>query len=107
MNNKNRKHLTRLTSMAVFIAILIAVITYNYYIMEETKLSDDSFNNTLRDRIETTKVGMIYPTKIGGDGWFMDPARLKEDKRFDANAYLTRPVCHPYLKTCFIVLAAL
>jgi hypothetical protein len=80
MNNKNRKHLTRLTSVAVFIAILIAVITYNYYIMEVT----------LHDRIETTKVGMIYPTKIGGDEWFVDPKRLKEDKRFDANANLTR-----------------
>jgi hypothetical protein len=81
--------LTRFISvLAVFIAILFAIVAYNYYIIDETKLSD-SFD-TLGDRIETTNVGMIYPTKIGGDEWFMDPTKLKEDKRFDANANLTR-----------------
>jgi hypothetical protein len=33
---------------------------------------------------------MIYQTKVDGDEWFMDPDELNKDKRFDADANLTR-----------------
>jgi hypothetical protein len=65
--------------LVLSVGIIVAAI-YNYYIMDLTRPED---------RVET-KVGMIYQTKIGGDEWFMDSNKLKEDKRFDANANLTK-----------------
>lgn len=73
----------------ILIAISIAIVAYSYYITDVTRLSKPT-NDILDDRIKNTKVGMIYQTKVGGDEWFMDPSKLKDDKRFDANANLTR-----------------
>jgi hypothetical protein len=81
--------ITAISIFVLFIAIVIAVVLYSYYIIDVTKLPEPPIDAP-DDRIKTTKIGMIYQTKIGGDEWFMDPSKLKEDKRFDANANLTR-----------------
>ena len=69
--------------MVLFIAIIIAAIAMTKPFRPPTDIATE-------DRVETTKVGMIYQTKRGGDEWFMDPNKLKKDKRFDANANLTK-----------------
>jgi hypothetical protein len=74
--------------LVLFTAIIISVI-YNYYIIGVTKPSRPTID-IAEDKVETTKLGMIYQTKIGGDEWFMDPNGLREDKRFNANANLTK-----------------
>ena len=79
---------TGISILVLFIAIIIAAV-YNYYIIDVIKLSKPPIDTATEDRVET-KVGMIYQTKIGGDEWFMDPNKLKEDRRFDANANLTK-----------------
>lgn len=90
MNIKNRKLVITVTGIfLLLIAIFIAIVAYNYYITNVTRLSKPTVDIP-DDSINSTKVGMIYQTKIGGDEWFMDPGKLKDDKRFDANANLTR-----------------
>jgi hypothetical protein len=68
--------------LVLFIAIIIASVVVTEYFRPPTDIAED--------RVETAKVGMIYQTKMGGDEWFMDPSKLKEDKRFEANANLTK-----------------
>jgi hypothetical protein len=80
----------KLRIIGVIILVLsIGIIVAAVYVIDVTKLFRPSIDTTTEDRVET-KVGMIFPTKVGGDEWFMDPNRLKEDKRFDANANLTK-----------------
>jgi hypothetical protein len=69
--------------LVLFIAIIIAAIVVTKSFRPPTDIATE-------DRVKTTKVGMIYQTKKGGDEWFMDPNKLKEDKRFDTNANLTK-----------------
>jgi hypothetical protein len=91
MNNKK----ARLTITVVciltlsIVIIIISMSVYNYYSMDVIKPSKPPLDS-LDDEVETTKVAMIYQTKTGGDEWFMDPSKLNEDKRFDANANLSR-----------------
>lgn len=42
------------------------------------------------ERSDFNKGQRIYPTKAGGDEWFMDPHNLDKDNRFDPNANLTK-----------------
>jgi hypothetical protein len=69
--------------LVLFIAIIVAAIVVTKPFRPPTDIATE-------DRVQTTKVSMIYQTKKGGDEWFMDPNKLKEDKRFDANANLTK-----------------
>jgi hypothetical protein len=71
--------------LVLFIGIIVAAV----YVIDVTKLFRPPIDTITKDRVET-KVGMIFQTKIGGEEWFMDPDKLKEDKRFDANANLTK-----------------
>jgi hypothetical protein len=90
LNSKNRKLvITVIGIFLLLIAISIAIVAYNYYVTDLTRLPKPPIDIP-DDRIKSTKVGMIYQTKIGGDEWFMDPSKLKDDKRFNANANLTR-----------------
>ena len=81
--------ITVISIFLLLIAISIAIVVYNYHITDVTRLSKPAIDIP-DDRIKSTKVGMIYQTKVGEDEWFMDPSKLKNDKRFDANANLTR-----------------
>src|ERR671910_314104 len=82
MNNKK----ANLTIIIISVLVLSIAIVISISVTKPPKLPLDS----LDDEIETTRGTMIYPTKIGGDEWFMDTSKLKEDKRFNANANLTR-----------------
>jgi hypothetical protein len=76
-----------LSIIGISIFVLFAIIIAAIVVTKPFRLPTDI---ATEDRVETTKVGMIYQTKKGGDEWFMDPNKLKEDKRFDANANLTK-----------------
>jgi hypothetical protein len=81
-----------ITGITILILAMVAVIIiaiYNYYIIDFTNLSKPPIS-TVEDKAKTIKVGMIYQTKADGDEWFMDPNNPQKDKRFDANANLTR-----------------
>jgi hypothetical protein len=82
MNNKKAS----LTIIVISVLVLSIAIVISISVTKPPKLSLDS----LEDDVETTRGAMIYPTKTGGDEWFMDPSKLNEDKRFDANANLPR-----------------
>lgn len=77
-------------SISVFIltiAIIIAIALYNYYIIDLSRLP---YDDKIRNRTKPMQGDTIYPTKAGGEEWFMDIDELHKDKRFDANANLTR-----------------
>ena len=61
--------------LVLFTAIFIAVVLYYYNIIDVTKIPEPPIDAP-DDRIKTTKIGMIYQTKIAGDEWFMDPSKL-------------------------------
>ena len=46
-------------------AIVIAIVLYNYYIVDLSKLPQP-FDDTSRDRAKPVQDDMIYPTKAGG-----------------------------------------
>jgi hypothetical protein len=78
--------------ISVFILALVivaAVALYNYYIIDPSKLPQPS-DDTTKFRAEPVQGDMIYPTKVGGEEWFMDTDQPNRDRRFDANANLTR-----------------
>ena len=64
---------------ATIIVIIIIVVSYNYNIPRPT-LPPSAID------IVTKKGSTIYPTKLHGDEWFMDPVTLTRDERFDPNA---------------------
>jgi hypothetical protein len=68
---------------ATIIVIIIVVVYYNYNIPRPT-LPPSAID------IVTKKGSTIYPTKLHGDEWFMDPVTLTRDERFDPNANLSR-----------------
>ena len=61
--------------LVLFTATVIAVVLYSYNIIDVTKIPEPPIDDP-DDRIKTTKIGMIYQTRIGGDEWFMDPSKL-------------------------------
>jgi hypothetical protein len=68
---------------ATIIVTIIIVVYYNYSIARLT-LPPSAID------IVTKKGSTIYPTKLHGDEWFMNPVTLTRDKRFDPNANLSR-----------------
>jgi hypothetical protein len=78
-----RKFLVTMICTSIVVAITIS--TYSYYTIDFTAETESS------SRVEDRAKGgaMIYPTKIGGDEWFMD-SNLQNDVRLDANANLSR-----------------
>jgi hypothetical protein len=73
------------------LTILIAVIIISAYNHHTTDIAiqhePPSVNVNVKTKIEG--VVMLYPTKDGGDEWFMGP-ELKNDTRFDANANISK-----------------
>jgi hypothetical protein len=78
---KNRK--LWIVGTATIIVTIIIVVYYNYSIPRLT-LPPSAID------IVTKKGSTIYPTKLHGDEWFMDPVTLTKDERFDPNANLSR-----------------
>jgi hypothetical protein len=76
-----------LVGIAVIIVALTFIIYYNYNIQQ--KMPRLILPPTTID-VDTKKGDTIYPSKLGGDEWFMDPVNLDKDKRFDPNAELTK-----------------
>jgi|GEM_PF-1794178 hypothetical protein len=73
--------------LTIFVAVVI-ISAYNYHIA--VIAIQYSLPPVIADaRPETEGFAKIYPTKKGGDEWFMGP-NLKNDTRFDASAYLSR-----------------
>jgi hypothetical protein len=72
--------------MLFTIVIIIAIHTYDT--IDAITQHNPPFTN-IEDGSIAQRAVMIYPTKTGGDEWFMD-ANLQNDKRFDANANLTK-----------------
>ena len=70
------------------VIVAITVIIYHNYNIQLTILRPILPPTTID--IETKKGDMIYPSKLHGDKWFMDPRNLDKDKRFHPNADLTR-----------------
>jgi hypothetical protein len=68
---------------ATIIVTIIIVVYYNYSIPRPT-LPPSAVD------IVTKEGSTIYPTKLHGDEWFMDPVALTRDERFDSNANLSR-----------------
>ena len=90
MNNKNGKMtITVVTILILAIVIVISISVHNYYDMDAAKPFKPLLDS-LDDEVEATRVAMIYQSKTDGDEWFMDPNKLKEDKRFEGNANLSR-----------------
>lgn len=66
--------------IGIIIVIVIAslfCVAISFFILDEEKT-------------DLKKVQRIYPTKAGGDEWFMNPQNLDKDNRFDPNANLTK-----------------
>jgi hypothetical protein len=73
--------------LTIFIAVII-ISAYNHPtadIVIQHKLPSANVDV----RTKTEGIVMLYPTKKGGDVWFMGP-NLKNDTRFDANANLSK-----------------
>src|SRR5215207_9632087 len=81
--------ITGISILILAIVIVVAIAVYNHYIIAHSKLPRPP-DSTIENRTKTIQGNMIYQTKIDGDEWFMDPNELNKDKRFDANANLTR-----------------
>ncbi|MDQ3962215.1 MAG: hypothetical protein M3230_07010, partial [Thermoproteota archaeon] len=82
---KNRKF----WFVGIAIAIVaVTIIIYHNYIIQQ-KIPRPILTPTAID-IDTKEGNMIYPSKLDGDEWFMDPDNLDKDKRFDTNAELTK-----------------
>ncbi|MFZ0265731.1 MAG: hypothetical protein WAL42_11660 [Nitrososphaeraceae archaeon] len=77
--------------MILGIILVAAIAVCIYYVLDLSKLPE-SANSTIENRTKTIQGNTIYQTKVNGDEWFMDPDSLNNDKRFDANANLTRNV---------------
>jgi hypothetical protein len=81
---KNRKFW--IVGIATIIVTITIVVYYNYNIqlIPRPTLPPSAID------IVTKKGSTIYPTKLHGDDWFMDPVTLTRDKGFDPNAQLMR-----------------
>jgi hypothetical protein len=66
------------------IIVTIIIVVYYYYSISRPTLPPSAID------IVTKKGSTIYPTKLHGDEWFMDPVTLTRDERFDPNANLSR-----------------
>ena len=74
----------------VGIAVVIVALTFIiYYYNIQQKIPRPILPPTTID-VDTKKGDTIYPSKLSGDEWFMDPINLEKDKRFDPNAELTK-----------------
>jgi hypothetical protein len=73
------------------IILVAAIAVCIYYVLDLSKLPE-SANSTIENRTKTIQGNTIYQTKVNGDEWFMDPDSLNNDKRFVANANLTKNV---------------
>jgi hypothetical protein len=78
-----------IVGIAIIIVAIAILVYYNYNI--QLTIPRPTLSPSTID-IVTKKGNIIYPTKLHGDEWFMDPNSLNNDKRFDANANLTRNV---------------
>lgn len=75
--------------IAIIIAVIIIIVLIYYNFNIHLKIPPLIFPPTVID-IEIKKGDMIYPTKIQGDEWFMNPSNLNKDERFDPNANPTK-----------------
>jgi hypothetical protein len=66
------------------IIVTIIIVVYYIYSIPRPTLPPSTID------IVTKKGSTIYPTKLHGDEWFMDPVTLTRDERFDPNANLSR-----------------
>jgi hypothetical protein len=76
-----------IVGIATIIVTITIVVYYNYNI--QLTIPRPTLPPSAID-IVTKKGSTIYPTKLHGDEWFMDPVTLTKDKRFDPNAQLMR-----------------
>lgn len=72
-----------IVGIATIIVTITIVVYYNYSIPRPT-LPPSAIDIVIK------KGNTIYPTKLHGDEWFMDPVTLTRDERFDPNANLSR-----------------
>ena len=79
---KNRKFW--IVGIATIIVTITIVVYYNIQLIPRPTLPPSAID------IVTKKGSTIYPTKLHGDDWFMDPVTLTRDKGFDPNAQLMR-----------------
>lgn len=72
--------------LTIFNVAIIAAYTYH---PTDDAIQYESPSINITEKAETGRVTMIYPTKKGGDEWFMGP-NLPNDTRFDTNDNLIK-----------------
>ena len=73
----------------ILIVSNVAIIAAYTYHPTDDAIQYESPSINITGKVETEGVTMIYPTKKGGDEWFMGP-NLQNDTRFDANDNLSK-----------------